>query len=147
MSKNWKELTDRMIDAAGSRKEVAAVLGVHVNDLSNWCNPNHERVIPVDHMVDLDALADRADGVIKHRFLRELARTCGFELVAMEDDQPDTAQLLDAVAEVVKHSADLNHETIAALRDGKLSPNEARSLESRMGMIFNGLHSVAGALS
>ena len=136
---SWKELTERMVDAVGARKDVAKLLGVSQNDISQWCNPDHPRVIPLDHAVDLNAMS----GDI---LLQKLARDRGFELVPLKERPVDTEAAMQAAADLSKDSGELVHDVYQASQDG-ISPREARELRGRMGQVFNRLHELDGALA
>lgn len=135
-----KELTERMVEAVGPRKDVAKHLGVSERDISLWCNPDHDRFIPLDHALDLDALAG-------DMLLQKLARDRGFELVPLKDRPVDTEAAMQAAADLSKDSGELVHDVYQASHDGIITPREARGLRSRMGQVFNRLHELDGALA
>ncbi len=137
---NWKELTERMVDAVGARKDVAKKLGVSDKEISLWCNPEHDRFIPLDHLADLDAMA----GDI---FLSELARRRGFELVPLKRLPADIEAAVEAAVDMAKDAGDLTHEVYDAQRDGDISNNEERVILAKLGRVYNDGHSLERALA
>jgi hypothetical protein len=139
-----KELTDRMIRAVGDRKDVAKQLSiggrrVSENDLSQWCNKDGPRFIPLDHLLDLDALA----GDI---FLKQIASLRGYELARADRAVASGETAVEAAADIAKESGALVHDVLAAAHDG-ICPREAREIRSKMGQVFNQLHKLDGALA
>ena len=68
---NLKSITRHLVNRVGGAKQAAHVCGVSETEISYWQNDHHDRFIPVDHLVDLDAAAGDL-------FLKELARMRGY---------------------------------------------------------------------
>lgn len=133
-----KQLTFRVIDKIGTRKEAADRLGVSMTELSYWCNQDHDRFIPVDHLVEADALSG-------HVFLRELAHRSGFELVPLKAAPIDTETAVEASADISKDAGELVHDVLLASPDG-INTREARAILAKVGEVRNSCNSLERSL-
>lgn len=121
---NLKELTAHAVVRAGGPIIAAKLLGVSTTEISYWCNQDHTRFIPIDHLVDLDAHADDL-------FLKTWAAKRGFDLVARVPDQR-AAEVLDALAKFSKASGDLGFVALEAEADQHWTPNEIRNTREKI---------------
>ncbi len=122
---NLKALTRHLVARVGGPKCAAQICGVSETEISYWGADHHNRFIPVDHLVDLDAAAGDL-------FLKDMARLRGFELVALESKQDAAANVFKAIGEFSKHGGELGFATLEAASDHKITPNEKRAIRDRM---------------
>lgn len=117
-----KEDIKHLIDLVGSRKYVAHLLDVSETELSYWCNPNHDRHIPIDHLVQLDALAG-------DRFLKTWARKRGYEIVKDDATIEAATNVFKTIGEFSKASGACAGVALVALADHDFTPNEKREVK------------------
>lgn len=119
---NLKAITRHMVKLVGGPKSAAQICGVSETEISYWGNDNHDRFIPLDHLEDLNAAAGDL-------YLRELARTRGFDLVSVERRQNEAAvSLVRLMAQVSRASGEFEYTVLDAASDGDVNRNEARRI-------------------
>jgi hypothetical protein len=115
-----KAIVKHLVERVGGAKQAAKLLGVSETEISYWCNPNHPRFIPVDHLVDLDA----AGG---HLFLKYLARQCGFDLIGSNRQADIEANVLHTLGDLTRSAGTLTGVMLEALSDQKYTTTEKRN--------------------
>jgi DNA-binding transcriptional regulator YdaS (Cro superfamily) len=104
-----KAIFRHAVEKAGGRKATAELLGVGTPELSLWGNDDHERFIPINHLMDLDA----ATGDI---FLRDWARKRGYDLTALEVSEPKD-NIYKIIGELSKAGGNLDCAALEAWSD------------------------------
>jgi hypothetical protein len=112
-----KEIVDHAIERAGGRIAVSKHLGVPASDLSLWCNKNHTRFIPIDHLMDLDAAAGDL-------FLKYWARQRGYDLVGRDTGREAAANVFRVIGELSRASGACAGVALEALADHDFTPTE-----------------------
>ena len=116
-----KELTAHAVMRAGGPKKAAGLLGVSETEISYWCNQDHTRYIPIDHLVDFDAYVDDL-------FLKDWAAKRGFDLVARELAENATANIFRVIGQFSKSGGELDCTALEAAADNHLTPTETRKI-------------------
>ena len=121
----YKELTAHAVMRAGGNIAAAKLLGVSAQEISNWCNLNLDRFIPIDHLVDLDAHADDL-------FLKSWAAQRGYDLVAREPDEKSENNIFKIIGQFSKECGELDCTTLETAADKHLTPTETRGIRERI---------------
>lgn len=118
-----KAVTRRIVGYDGRTFQVTAdFLGVAKSDVGYWCNDGHERVIPADHLIELDAVS----GDI---FLQEWANSRGYDLVRRKKREADCVHhVLNSLGGFARDVGDFNAEVIEAYSDNEITPAERRRI-------------------
>jgi hypothetical protein len=116
-----KEIVGHAVERAGGQIPVAKRLGVSTSEISLWCNQNHNRFIPIDHLMDLD-------GAAGHIFLKYWARKCGFDLVGVDAAREAAANVFKTIGEFSKASGACAGVALEALADHEFTPSEKRAV-------------------
>jgi hypothetical protein len=139
-----KSFTRNLVQIVGGPKEAVRICNqalekagadskVTLAEVSYWCNDAHDRFIPLDHFIDLDAAAGG-------RGLKELAQKAELE-AARINAKPNRAQsILRTIAELSRRAGDLEYTTIDAAEDGELTPAETRRILDRAEPLKNIIH-------
>lgn len=115
-----KAILRHAIERAGGQIKAAELLGVSTSEVSLWGNDNHNRYIPIDHLIDLDQQA----GDI---FLKHWARHRGYDL-APRDATPTKDNIFKIVGEFSKAGGNLDCTALEAAADNHITPNERRAI-------------------
>lgn len=119
----FKAAVRRAVKMAGGPNAATEVLRVDAPRLSRYGNVDAPEFAPVDVCFELDRSA--GDPVI----LRAWADLMGFDLTPREGAAIDALNLTTAAGQIAKDSGDLISTAIEAASDGKISPNEARTID------------------
>lgn len=122
-----KAILRRAVEIVGGQIPAAKLLGVSNNDVSLWCNDNHERFIPIDHLMDLDA----ATGDI---FLKDWARKRGYDLAPLGVSELQD-NIFKIIGELSKASGNLDCTALEAAADHEITPNERRLIYDAMAVV------------
>ncbi len=129
-----KSLTRNLVQIIGGPKEAAHVCDVSQAEISYWCNDAHDRVIPLDHFLQLDAVAG-------NRGLTELAYVRG--ITRPTDAKPNrTLSINKTIAELARAAGELEYTTLDAADDGELTHNEKRRIRDRTAPLKNIIHTL-----
>ncbi len=120
---NIKALTRNMVGLVGGPKVAAEICGVSQTEISYWCNDDHTRFIPIDHLMDLDAAAGNV-------FVTEWSRS-----ISPEGKADCAASLLKT--QFSKRTGELEYTTLDAAEDGALTPAEKRRIRDRISPVKN----------
>lgn len=116
----------RIVGHDGRTFQVTAdFLGVAKSDVSYWCSDSHERHIPFDHLVDLDAVSN--DSVLK-----EWAASRGYDLVKRKPIAEDDANILKVVGGFSRDSGKLGEVVLDAAADYHFTPAEKRLIRDNI---------------
>jgi hypothetical protein len=136
MAKHVQNTPDHQAIKRESGALVRAVGGVEAADgycrsgyrrLSEYGRPDNDCFMPVDVVLDLEAVAHDTLGY--PQVTRFLARRAGFALVPLpRPGGVSAADLHAALAEAMTESAELHTRLIGALGDGKVGPAQAQTL-------------------
>lgn len=130
-----KAMTRNLVGLVGGPKVAAKICDVSETEISYWCNDNHTRFIPIDHLMDLDKAAGNF-------FVTEWARS-----VSPANKTDITESLLRTLAQFSKHTGDLEYTTLDAAEDGQLTPGEKRRILDRVTPVKNILNQLEGVIS
>lgn len=112
-------------DYPGGSVALAARTGMVANVLSNKVNPNDAR----HHlMVNESVSIQQVSG--DHRILHAEAQELGYVCMALPDVDDD--DLLHATLRSIRSFGAMMGETETSMRDGRVTPNELRAIESAM---------------
>jgi hypothetical protein len=128
---NIKAVTRHLVDRVGGLQAAADICGTSKSEVSYWGNDNHDRFIPADHLVDLDAAADDI-------FLKEWARTRGYDLLAIEGGAAQQAAIESAIragALVAQAATAVNFNIVDLLSDGHKSATDERLIRDRLAQL------------
>ena len=120
-----KAMTRNLVGLVGGPKVAASICDVSETEISYWCNDNHTRFIPIDHLMDLDSAAGNV-------FVREWARS-----VSPENRTDAAASLLKTLGQFSRHTGELECTALEALEDGKLTPAEKRRIRDHLAPVKN----------
>ncbi len=120
-----KAKTRNLVGIVGGPKVAAKICDVSETEISYWCNDNHNRFIPIDHLMDLDAAAGNV-------FVKEWAHS-----VSPENKSEQAASLMKTLAQFSKAGGELEFEALEALDDGHLTPTETRRVRDRITSVKN----------
>lgn len=121
-----KALIRHLVERVGGAKIAAKVCGVSETELSYWKLDHHNRFIPIDHLMDLDAAGDDL-------FLKEWARLRGYELVKAEVDQAcNVTEAIKAVGPLMKEAGEAASITINLAADGHISETDKRLIRDEI---------------
>ncbi len=134
---NIKALTRNLVGIVGGPKMAAKICDVSETEISYWCNDDHARFIPIDHLMDLDAAAGDV-------FLKEWARSRSRELTAKPDS---AASLLKTLAQFSKTTGDLEFTTLDAVDDGILTNAEKRRIRDHVAPVKNIISQLEAVIS
>lgn len=138
---NWiKAITDQAIERVGKRKFVAKLLGVSPTELSWWANENHERFIPIDHLVTLDAAAG-------DMFLKEWANRRGYDLAARDAEPARTTNIVKIIAQMAKDAGTVESATLEATTAPKFSVIREREILDDLRPLKNDIEQLEAAVS
>ncbi len=121
---NLKAELRRMVERAGGSKKAAEIADAPCSDMSLWTSDASSRFIPVDHLMRLDA-----DARVGDLFLKEWARSRGYELVSLDIIQVIAPTVIKSVAELSRSSGELEFTTLEAAEDGHITPAERRRIQ------------------
>ena len=130
-----KAMTRNLVGLVGGPKVAADICDVSETEISYWCNDNHTRFIPIDHLMDLDAAAGNI-------FVKEWARS-----VSSDNKTDNTESLLRTLAQFSKHTGELEYCTLDAAEDGQLTPNEKRRIRDHVAPVKNIISQLEGVIS
>lgn len=119
----FKAAVRRAVKMAGGNTAAAEVVRAHGSQLSHYGNVDQAAFAPIDVAFELD----RAAG--DHVILRAWADLCGFDLTPRDADKQASHDLTAAAGQVARESGELISATIEAAADGKVTPNEARTID------------------
>jgi hypothetical protein len=114
-----KALMRHMVNLAGGAKAAAGICGAHEAEISYWSNDQHDRFIPVDHLTRLDQACDDL-------FLKEWARSRGFELTPREPAGEMPARVIAIMGHFAKEAGELGAIVLDAAEDNHFTPTEVR---------------------
>lgn len=120
-----KEVTRHMVDRVGGYQAAATICGVTKGEVSYWCNDHHDRFIPADHLMQLDAAA--GDLFLKHH-----ARQRGYDLVNRDTGCEAAANVFRVIGEFSKASGACAGVALEALADHEFTPNEKRAVREHL---------------
>lgn len=130
-----KAMTRNLVGLVGGPKVAAKICDVSETEISYWCNDNHTRFIPIDHLMDLDAAAGNL-------FVKEWARSVS------PDNKTDAAEsLMRTLAQFSKHTGELEYTTLDALEDGQLTPGEKRRIRDHVAPVKNIISQLEAVIS
>lgn len=130
----------RIVHHDGRTMQVTAdFLEVAKSDVGYWCNDNHERFIPVDHLVDLDAVSGDA-------FLKEWAASRGYDLVKRDPVPDEAANILKIVGGFSKESGELVPLVLDAASDNHFTPAEKRLIRDNIAPVKDQLAALERAI-
>lgn len=116
-----KELTAHAVERAGSRHDVAKMLGVSETELSYWCNQDNARYIPIDHLVDLDAHAGDL-------FLKDWAAKRGYDLTPRWSPEKSRTNIFRIIGQFSRAGGELDCTALEAAADNHITPTETRQI-------------------
>ena len=119
-----KAMTRNLVGLVGGPKVAASICGVSETEISYWGNDNHNRFIPIDHLMDLDAAAG-------HVFVKEWARSVSPE------NKTSAESLLRTLAQFSKHTGELEYTTLDAAEDGEITRAEKRRILDHVAPVKN----------
>ncbi len=135
-----KGFVRHLIQKVGGPKSAAEIIKRGRSEISWWQNDNHPRFIPIDCLVELDAVA----GDI---FLKEWARLRGYELTSRDAQANIAPSVIKAVAELSRHSGELEFTTLDAVEDGNITPAERRRIQDRIAPVKDKIAQLEAAIS
>jgi len=130
-----KAMTRNLVGLVGGPKVAADICDVSETEISYWCNDNHTRFIPIDHLIDLDAAAGNF-------FVKEWARS-----ISPECKTDSAASLLKTLARFSKSTGELECTTLEAAEDGQLTPAEKRRIRDHVAPVKNIISQLEGVIS
>ncbi len=139
-AENLKAITRHLVSRVGGSKCAAHICGVSETEIGYWKNDQHDRFIPIDHLVDLDKAASDL-------FLKEWARTRGFELVALDVQQNNAPSILNVIGRFSKNAGELDCVALEAASDGKISATERRRIRDQIAPVKDSLAQLENAIS
>lgn len=116
-----KDLTAHAVERVGGPIAAAKLLDVSTTEISWWCNPNHTRYIPFDHLVDLDSHAGDL-------ILKALADKRGYDVTSRADKPAPETNIFHIIANFSKAAGVFACTVLEAAIDGVFSPNEKRKI-------------------
>ena len=122
---NIKALVRNMVGLVGGPKVAAHICGVSETEISYWGNDSHNRFIPIDHLMDLDAACGNF-------FLKEWSRS-----ISPDNKQDAEASVLKTLAHFSRATGELECTTLEAFEDGQLSPAEKRRIRDHVAPVKN----------
>lgn len=122
MSKQLKAILRHMVVRAGGTNKAAALCGSPSSELSLWTNDESSRVIPVDHLLQLDAH-------VGDLFLREFALSRGYDLTPRDIKQNNAPTVIKTIAELSRAGGELEYTTLEAAEDSHITPAERRRIQ------------------
>lgn len=137
---NLKAITRHLVQRVGGPRNAAQICDVSEMSVSYWCDDNHNRFIPVDHLVDLDEAAGDL-------FLKEFARIRGYELIALAAKPENSANVFKAVGEFSKAGGVLGFTTLEAASDHKITPTEARLIRDHIRPVKDSIEQLERVIS
>ncbi|MCS3690918.1 helix-turn-helix domain-containing protein [Bradyrhizobium elkanii] len=137
---NLKAITRHMVALVGGPKMAAHICDVSEMQISYWCNDNHDRFIPLDHLMQLS----NATG---GEFLDLLARLSGHELIRKDvRTTVDKDHVLHFIGNFTRHVAAFSAEVIEAGSDGIYTPNECRRIFDTAVPVKDGMTQIERAI-
>ena len=130
-----KAMTRNLVGLVGGQEVAAKICNATQAEISYWCNDGHDRFIPIDHLIDLDAAAGNF-------FVKEWARS-----VSPECKTNNAASLLKTLARFSKSTGELECTTLEAAEDGQLTPAEKRRIRDHVAPVKNIISQLEGVIS
>ena len=130
-----KAMTRNLVGLVGGQEVAAKICNATQAEISYWCNDGHDRFIPIDHLIDLDAAAGNF-------FVKEWARS-----VSPECKTNSAASLLKTLARFSKSTGELECTTLEAAEDGQLTPAEKRRIRDHVAPVKNIISQLEGVIS
>lgn len=135
-----KAITRHMVGIVGGPKIAAKICDVSEAEISYWCNDNHTRFIPIDHLMDLNAAAGDL-------FLKEWARQRNFDLVAREPIESQAASVIKTIGHFSRATGELEFTTLEAAEDNQFTPNEKRRIRDTIAPVKDYISHLEQAIS
>lgn len=129
-----KALTRHMVGLVGGPKVAANICDVSEAEISYWCNDNHTRFIPADHLMDLDAAAGNL-------FVKEWARSIS------EESKSSAASVIKTIGNLSRATGNLEHTTLEAAEDNHFTPNEKRRIRDNIAPVKDFISHLERAIS
>ncbi len=123
-----KDKIDHAIRRIGKRHEVALMMGTSETELSWWCNKDHPRFIPLDHLADLNRLSGGW-------LMKELAHEMAIDAAPARPQ--NIFQIIGNFSQACGHLAMV---ALRALADGVVTKTEAREVHHAARPVSDNLH-------
>jgi hypothetical protein len=137
---NIKAITRHMVDRVGGYQATSDICGVAKSDISHWCNDHHARFIPIDHLIDLDAAAGDL-------FLKEWARTRGYEITPVEKQIEAKPCVTSALGLLSKEAGELSFTVLEAFADHLFTPTEKRRIRDDIAPVKDAIAQLERAIA
>lgn len=131
----------RIVDKIGNSKAAATICGARDCELSWWKLDHHDRHIPIDHLIRLDAAA----GDI---FLKEWAQARGYELTSVSRSAERAALcVIKSVGHLSKEAGELGFTVLEAAADSEITLAEKRRIRDDIAPVKEALAELERAIA
>lgn len=130
-----------LITAAGGQLRAAEICGYSKTHVGRWGDPNSPDWMPLDAVFKLEEETGRFD------MSEAIAQARGRRIADADGDRASRGSVMASHADTVAQMGELMSALALALADGKVSPNEAGTIDRAAGKLVNAISELREALA